>query len=172
MGNKIFVEVNCEPFGNCDTDNYTFKGFTIRWLATIAQLVPEVADQIWPYIQASGAGAAGQCSGGAGGTHCGFEWNTTTWDGTQGVGQQMSALAAINANMIKVANLAPPHSLKSGGESKTDPNAGSGGTNDNPVDLIYTRKITTSDKAGAGIITAMCLAFMVFGAYWLIATPE
>ena len=171
MGNKIMVEVTCEPLGNCDTDDFTFKSFTLRWLATVAQLVPSTASTIWPYIEASAAGAAGQCDGGADGMTCGFEWNTTTWDGTYGVGQQMSALAAVQANMITVADLAPPYTADNGGTSKGDPSAGTGsGNSASGQPAVNTEPIGTSDKAGAGILTAMALVLTLGGAWFLISS--
>ncbi|KAK6390095.1 hypothetical protein LTR65_005908 [Meristemomyces frigidus] len=167
-GDDVMVEVTCEPYGNCDTDDFTFKSFTLRWLATTAQLVPSLATTIWPYIEASGKGAAGQCDGGTDGITCGFAWNTTTWDGTYGVGQQMSALSAIQANMIHVNDLKAPYTKSTGGTSVGDPSAGtsSGTTTDASGELTST--ITTADKAGAGILTALVLVLTLGGAGWMV----
>lgn len=170
--NDIIVEVACEPKGNCDTNGFTFKGYTVRWLAITAQLVPELADQIWPYLKASAVGAAQQCSGGEDGSTCGMKWTESTWDGSYGVGQQMSALAAIGANMLRIKDLAPPYTRSTGGKSEGDPNAGTdageneanGGGND-----VATNPITTGDKAGAGILTALVLAFVLGGSYWVVS---
>ncbi|KAK5135331.1 hypothetical protein LTR08_005435 [Meristemomyces frigidus] len=169
MGDKIMVEIICEPFGTCDTDDYTFKSFTLRWLAVAAQLAPTLAPTIWPYIQASAQGAAGQCDAAAGFT-CGFEWNTTTWDGTSGVGQQMSALAAIQANMITVDSLAAPYTKDTGGTSVGDPTAGTGTSSgsDSAEEGFATGAITTADRAGAGILTAMALVLTLGGAVWMV----
>ena len=41
-----------------------------------------------------------QCSGGSDGVTCGQTWNSTTWDGKDGLGEQMSALAIIQNNLI------------------------------------------------------------------------
>jgi len=168
--NKIMVEITCEPTGKCNTDNLSFKSYGMRWLATIAQLVPSTSSTIWPYIQASAKGAAGQCDGGDDGKTCGFKWTTSTWDGLYGVGEQMSALAAIQANMIPVANLAAPYTADNGGTSKGDPNAGTGSSDsDVGQPAVNTRKITTSDKAGAGILTLLCLLLTLGGAWFLIS---
>lgn len=160
----IISEVGCEPENNCNTDGLTFKSFTLRWLALCAQLVPSTADQIWPYIQKSAVGAAGQCDGPN--NECGYHWATTTWDGSNGVGQQMSALAAIGANMITVNNLAAPLTLKTGAKSKGDASAGTGADSDTGSPWL-TRPITTGDRAGAGILTALLLAYTLGGAYYL-----
>ncbi|KAK3113004.1 hypothetical protein LTR53_010122 [Teratosphaeriaceae sp. CCFEE 6253] len=169
MGDKIMVEAACEPYGTCDTNGWTFKSFVMRWLALTAQLVPDTATTIWPYIQASGQGAAGQCDGGSDGITCGFRWNSTTWDGTYGVGQQMSALAAIQANLITVNNLRAPYTAATGGTSPGDPSAGSGSSDANPNESgLYTRTISTGDKAGAGVLTALALIMTLGGAYFLV----
>jgi mannan endo-1,6-alpha-mannosidase len=168
--NDIIVEEACEPIGNCDTNGFTFKGYTVRWLGITAQLVPELADQIWPYLEKSGVAAAGQCSGGSDGNTCGMKWTQTEWDGSYGVGQQMSALSAVGVNMLRIGNLKAPYTRDTGGESIGDPNAGtdpSGSTDDQSP--VLTNPITTGDKAGAGILTALVLAFTLGGAYYLIA---
>lgn len=167
----VMIEAACEPFaGGCGTDALTFKGFTIRWMVVTAQLVPEVADIIWPLIKNSAQGAAGQCDGGDGGTSCGYHWNTTVWDGSTGVGQQMSALAPIQAMMIPAKNLAAPFTLNNGGTSKSDPNAGSDtSSSDGSGSGSHeaTRKITGADRAGAGILTFLAVAGTLIGTYLL-----
>lgn len=165
-GTKIMAEVGCEPENDCNTDGLTFKSFTLRWLAITTQLVPSMSEQIWPYIVASANGAAGQCDGGDSGTICGYHWDTTTWDGSTGVGQQMSALAAIAANLITVEDLPAPLTLDTGATSKGDASAG---TDASLTDLpgYATRPITTGDRAGAGIITFLLLVYTVGGAVWL-----
>ena len=163
----IMIESGCEPYNNCNTDGLTFKSFTLRWLAVTTQLVPQTASIIWPFIQASAQGAAGQCDGGDDGMTCGYHWTTTTWDGTQGVGQQMSALAVIQANLMITDNLPPPLTLDTGATSKSDPNAGS--TPETMGDTWATRKITTAARAAAGLLTAMVLGSIFSGTYWLVA---
>nr|POF17623.1 mannan endo-1,6-alpha-mannosidase dcw1 [Quercus suber] len=167
--NDVFVEITCEPTKQCDTDNYSFKAYTLRWLAVTTQLVPTLASKIMPYIIASGKGAAGQCDGGTDGITCGFAWTTSTWDGSYGVGQQMSALSAIQANMLGVANLAPPFTAENGGTSVGDPSAGTGSNDaDTGKSAVYTNVITTADRAGAGILTALALILTLGGTAWLL----
>lgn len=170
MGNKIMVEVACQPYGTCDTDQLTFKAFLSRWLAVTTQLVPALAATITPYLQASAQGAAGQCDGGTDGVTCGMEWNTTTWDGTYGVGQQMSALAAIQSQMLTAdTSLTAPLTSSTGGNSTSDPSAGTGGsTAISDEGSVYTRVITTGDKAGAAILTIVVLATLMGGSVWMI----
>lgn len=162
------VEVGCERYNSCSTDGLTFKSFTLRWLAVTTQLVPDTADIIWPYILASAGAAAGQCDG-PDNNECGYHWTTSTWDGTSGVGQQMSALAAVAANMITLDSLPPPLTLKTGGVSKSDPNAGTDSSITDSSNPWLTKKITTGDRAGAGILTALVLAATLGGTYWLVS---
>lgn len=162
---NILVEAGCEPENDCNTDGLTFKSFTVRWLALCAQLVPSTASTIWPYLQASAVGAAGQCDGGDGGTFCGYHWTTSTWDGSEGVGQQMSALAVINSVLIPLEGLPAPYTLSSGATSKSDPSAG---TNLGNLDQKL-KPITTADRAGAGIVTLLVLVALIVSTWWLIA---
>ena len=134
MGPNIMVETTCEPLGNCNNDQRSFK----------AHLSHSVT--------------------------CGREWNSTTWDGTYGVGEQMCALGVIQANMMNVVSLKPPYTSVSGGTSKSDPNAGTGtsGTSSSNGQAITYSTITTGDKAGAGAITAAILLFLMGGTAWLL----
>ncbi len=147
---NVIVEYSCEASNICQTnpDWTTFKSFTIRWMAVTTQLVPQLADTLWPYLQASANGAAGQCDGEPNGTACGYHWTTTTWDGTTGLGQEMSALAAVGAPMILAKNLPPPLTLDTGATSKVNVNASSsaGGSN-GAKQTLANRPITTGDKA-------------------------
>lgn len=79
-----------------------------------------------PYIRKPAIGAAGQC--GSDGKNCGHTWNTTASDGTQGAGEQISALAIVQAMMLNVVELKPPYTVSTGGTSKSDPSAGTDGS--------------------------------------------
>lgn len=162
---NVLVEAGCEPENACSTNSLTFKSFTVRWLALCAQLVPSTASTIWPILQSSAAGAAAQCDGGDDGTFCGYHWYETAWDGSEGVGQQMSALAAINSVLIPLEGLPAPLTLSTGATSKSDPSAG---TNLGNIGNTLA-PITTADRAGAGIATFLILVSLIAGTYWLLA---
>lgn len=176
MGPKIMVETTCEPLGVCNNDQRSFKAYLSQWLARTAQLVPARFDTIMPYLRVSAVGAAGQC--GTDGKNCGHEWNTTVYDGTQGVGEQMSALAIVQVMMLDNAQLTPPYTATTGGTSKSDPSAGTdgsdvgaGGAGDGTgISHISTREITTGDRVGAGVLTAGVLSLLLGGTTWLIMT--
>ncbi|KAH0286851.1 mannan endo-1,6-alpha-mannosidase [Aureobasidium namibiae CBS 147.97] len=170
MGPNIMVETTCEPLGNCNTDQRSFKAHLSQWMAITAQLVPKYHDRIFDLLAPSAKGAAGQCDGGTDSVTCGRRWNSTVWDGTYGVGEQMSALGVIQTNMMNVISLKPPYTSDSGGTSKSDPNAGTGtsGTSSSNGQAIHLTPITLGDRAGAGAITAAVVLFLMGGTAWLL----
>ena len=153
------MEISCETVGTCTTDMLTFKGFLHRWYSTVTQLAPYTAEKILPVLQKSAAAAAKQCTGGAFGRQCGFQWSSGKYDGKTGAGQEMSVLAAVSALLITDAQ--PPLTEQNGGTSKGNPNAGGGGDNAQKK----TKPITVGDKAGASILTLLVLgsACSLFG---------
>ncbi|KAF2156353.1 glycoside hydrolase family 76 protein [Myriangium duriaei CBS 260.36] len=161
--NQVMYEVACEPRSNCNTDQLSFKGYFARWMAGSIKVAPFLEPLMKPYMQASAKAAAAQCTGGADGITCGTHWNTGSWDGTNGVGQQISALE--NFQSLLIDSIAPPLSNKTGGTSVGDPSAGTGGDR-NP--FVPSRPITTADRAGAGILTFLVLAMLLGGACWVI----
>jgi mannan endo-1,6-alpha-mannosidase len=89
-GGNIMSEIQCEDRLVCDQDQKSFKAYLARWMSVTGLLVPSTHDLVVSKLQPSSQAAAGQCDGGANGRMCGQQWYTTTWDGTQGVGQQVS----------------------------------------------------------------------------------
>ncbi|KAF2137585.1 glycoside hydrolase family 76 protein [Aplosporella prunicola CBS 121167] len=171
MGPNIMVETTCEPSSLCDLDQSSFKAYLSRWLALTAQVVPSSYEDIMKRLRASAKGAAGQCSGSGhiADKTCGRQWNSTTWDGTMGIGEQMSALQVIGSVMLDLGNLDPPVTFATGGTSKADPNAGTGSSSSNS-DGTYdiSTPITGGDKAGASILTIFLILSTIGGAYWMM----
>ncbi|KAF2728767.1 glycoside hydrolase family 76 protein [Polyplosphaeria fusca] len=163
--NNVMVEVACEITQKCDVDQWSFKAYLSRWLAISAQLAPFTAPQIMPMLQHSATAAAKQCSGGDSGTQCGSRWFYEQYDGNGGVGQQMSALNVISANMI--AHVQPPFNAKNGGSSQGNPAAGTG--DDNPPTTVVFEPMGTGDKAGAAILTILVLGTWMGGAWWMVS---
>jgi mannan endo-1,6-alpha-mannosidase len=161
---QIATEIICQNDEKdlCNTNAFTFKGFVCRWLATVAQVAPHTSDTIIPYLQASAKAAVSQCTGGQNGRTCGFQWLTGTYDGTEGCGQEMSALAAVISTMYPDAQA--PLTNKTGGSSKGDSNAGSGG--DGTVTLELS-PITSGDRAGAWILTLLAVGGAAVGSAWV-----
>ncbi len=165
-GGNIMVEIACEPQITCNYDQPSFKAYLSRWMAATTQIAPFTSNFIIPKLQTSAKGAAAQCSGGSDGQTCGRHWYSSTWDGKHGVGEQMSALSVIQANLI--TKVSPPFTANSGGTSKGNPAVG--GSGDNPVlgdNPSANMKITTGHKAGASIITALVLLSLCGTIFWI-----
>lgn len=128
-------------------------------MAATTKVAPWTSDQILPLLASSAQAAAQSCSGGNDGNVCGTKWTQAGWDGTFGVGQQMSALEVIQSNLIK--KVAGPVSNSTGGTSKGNPSAGTGTT----VHVEPPHAITTGDKAGAGVLTAVVIVSLLGGGY-------
>ncbi|KAI1466286.1 glycoside hydrolase family 76 protein [Daldinia caldariorum] len=156
--NGIVVERPCEGFNSCDYDQQSFKGYLMRWMASASQMAPFTFDTLMPLIKSCAGAAALQCSGspsadlykGPAGTACGFKWTEKEkFDGLVGVGEQMSALAAIQYSLVKKQSAAPL-TATTGGTSVGDPNAG------RPMDAYMPSPtpITTGEKVAAGFMTS------------------
>lgn len=159
--NGIMSEITCEPLGNCNTDQQSFKAHTSRWMAASTKVAPWTYDTIMPLLRTSAQAAAVACSGGTDGQQCGTLWTNDTFDGQTGVGQQMNALEVIQANLISKAR--DPLSGSTGGTSKGDPSAGGSSSGED----ASTRPITTTDRGGAGFLTALML-ISVLGFAWYV----
>lgn len=162
----VMYESACELEGNCSTDQTSFKAYLGRWMGDIAKIAPFTRDTIVKRLRPSAEAAAAQCTGGDTGTYCGAKWTTGSYDGTKGVGQQMSALEVVQVNLLDAVE--GPLTDRTGGSSTGDSSAGTDKSDSseipNQLDAIVKR-----DKVGAGILTAVvailiigCATFMVF----------
>lgn len=132
---------------------FSFKAYLTRWLASTTQMAPYTYDLIMPKLKTSAVAAAKQCTGGDSGRACGLSWSSGTFDGTQGVGQQMAAMSAIFVNLLGLQPISGPVTNSTGGTSVGNSNAGSQ-SNSNPQAIT---PATGGDKAGAGFVTALVL---------------
>lgn len=82
--NRIMLEAACEPRGNCNVDQLSFKAQLARFMAASTKWMPQLLPLVSPYLRASAAAAAAQCTGtiaGLVGNACGSEWwNGPRWD--------------------------------------------------------------------------------------------
>lgn len=157
-------EVACEPSGNCNNDQLSFKAYLSRWMAASVKVAPWTYDLVMPLLAASASAAAKACTGGDNGQTCGTKWTEGTFDGQVGVGQQMNALEVIQSNLIDLVQ--GPMGNKTGATSVGNPNAGTGG---DPDPAAPASAITTADRAGAGILTALVLVGFLGGTWWMVA---
>jgi mannan endo-1,6-alpha-mannosidase len=158
-------EIACEPNGKCDVDQRSFKAYLSRWMAATTKVAPWTSDIIMPRLKASAQAAAKQCSGGTDGVTCGLKWTTNgVWDGSFGVGEQMSAMEVTQSLLIE--QVAGPVTNSTGGTSKGNPAAGS----QTSSSVINLDKITTGDRVGAGFLTLMVIVSILAGAWWLVVS--
>jgi mannan endo-1,6-alpha-mannosidase len=165
----VMWEPPCEST-TCDTDQEAFKGHLARWMAGTAKLASFTYTTIMALLKTSAAAAASQCDGspstgfkGTTGTACGFSWlDGTTYDGLTGVGEQLNAMSVIMTLLIDQAPA--PYTSATGGSSVGNANAGSSTSNE----IGTLRAITTADKAGAGILTALALGGLLSAVFVMI----
>ncbi|KAI1809353.1 glycoside hydrolase family 76 protein [Poronia punctata] len=103
---NIMYEHACEPYGTCNTDMKSFKGYLSRFMAKTAQMMPSTRHDVEELLRASAVAAAKTCSGGDHGTSCGQKWYVGGYDGNTGLGQQMTALETVQALLAFAAK--PP----------------------------------------------------------------
>ncbi|KAI1173691.1 glycoside hydrolase family 76 protein [Nemania sp. FL0916] len=172
--NGVPIELPCEPFNQCDVDQQSFKGYLMRWMAGSSQLAPFTFDTLMPLVHSSAEAAALQCSGsppaaqyrGDPGTACGFKWTQgATFDGLAGVGQQMSALSAIQYTLVKKAEVAKaPVTAATGGTSVGNVNAGASAESKLPA----FKPVTMGERVAAGFATTALLFSVIGGSVFLI----
>jgi mannan endo-1,6-alpha-mannosidase len=144
----------------------SFKAYDARWMATTSQLAPFTESTIAPLLLTSAEAAAASCihpglplNGNSDGLACAAQWtNGSTWDGTIGVGQQMSALSTILSTIIKT--VPPPLTNATGGTSASNPTAGFNSSSVPPG--AYIPPPTSGDRVGAWFITVV-MAVLVAG---------
>ena len=168
QGPNVMVEVACENVNTCNTDQFSFKAYLSRWMGQTIQLAPFVYPNFQAKLSTSAKQAALQCSGTKFGRNsiCGQKWTMgAKWDGTDGVGQAMSALAVIQSNLIKPENKAAvPVTNSTGGTSQGDASAGTVATTAQGYHLA---PITTKDQVGAAFLTIGLIVFMSGSAIWI-----
>jgi mannan endo-1,6-alpha-mannosidase len=153
--------VTCELPNNiqCTTDQLSFKGYLHRWMAASTQIAPFTHDTIMATLQTSAAAAVKSCQGGTNGRQCGFRWSTGNYDGLTGAGQEMSVLGALSSLLVDEEVVTAPLTSSNGGTSVGNPGAGS-----LPSAFSPPPPVTTADRAGASVLTAVVL--VSFTAFW------
>ncbi|KAH8156383.1 hypothetical protein CIB48_g11864 [Xylaria polymorpha] len=116
-------------------------------------------------LQCSGSPPASEFRGDPG-TACGFKWTDKgSFDGLVGVGQQMSALSAVQYTLIKKAEVAKiPVTASTGGTSIGNVNAGASTESKLPV----LPAITTAERVAAGFATTAILFSVLGGSFFVM----
>ncbi|KDN66595.1 putative glycosyl hydrolase family 76 [Colletotrichum sublineola] len=166
-GSNIMQEVACETVNLCNLDQQSFKAYLSRWLAIATKWAPHLTERIMDKIRPSSVAAAAQCKGGTNGRMCGLKWTENgTWDGMQGVGQQMAALEITLGNIVGISR---DHvTAEGGGTSQGDP--GGGGSDIGRTIPAATKypPLSPGDQAGAAILTILALGLLVVAVAWMM----
>lgn len=162
--NQIISDITCEAIEKCDRNQKTFKAYFTSWLGFMSLIVPaNTTAEVMAKFKISAVAAGQQCSGGSDGKHCGIRWTKRAdWDGTSGLEQQMSVLGVLNAVMVPFTAQGPYNS-DNGGKSESNPHGGT-----NTKDTLGPEPITTGDKAGAGIVTAIFIILWLGAMSWIV----
>ncbi|KAH7034727.1 family 76 glycoside hydrolase [Microdochium trichocladiopsis] len=155
----VAYEPSCEP-AVCNTDMKSFKGYLHRWMGSTMVMAPYTQAKILPVLKKSAQAAVNQCTGGSNGRMCGFHWTSGQFDGEVGAGQQMNVLGALMSLITPGTDI--PLTNATGGTSVGNFNAGSA----QDVNVVFA-PVTTGDKAGAGIATAILIAGALGAWTWM-----
>ncbi|KAL5359001.1 glycosyl hydrolase family 76-domain-containing protein [Aspergillus floccosus] len=165
-GGNVMSEITCEPKEVCNNNEIIFKGLLSMWLAFTALIVPSTYDAILPKLQGSAVAAAKACTGNSNNT-CGVRWYTEKWDGWSGLEEQMSVTSILSANLIMAGGDLAPVTSSTGGNSTSDPSAGSGSKSEGGT---VETEITTGDRVGAVLVTIALAAVPIAGVVFLLFT--
>lgn len=154
----IIYEVACVPQRNCNNDQKSFISIYARSLARTrdlakAELAANLTSSIETTIKNSALAAAGACSGGPNSTQCGQNWTRKTFDGTVGLGQDLSALEIILANLPTKALRTAANSTVTTSPSGQGPTNSNGGAASTP-----TPATGAASTVAAGLPLALVLA--------------
>ncbi|KAF2116252.1 glycosyl hydrolase family 76-domain-containing protein [Lophiotrema nucula] len=117
---NIMFEAPCETGETgrkCNLDQQSFKAYLSRFIAKTAILAPFTREKATTYLRTSAIAAAKSCTGPQ--NACGSKWYTGGWDGTSGVGQQLSALEVTQALLMLKQNRV----CATGGDAKPSPSS-------------------------------------------------
>ncbi|KFY91551.1 hypothetical protein V500_04619 [Pseudogymnoascus sp. VKM F-4518 (FW-2643)] len=166
--NKVMYEPACELDDTCNTDQLSFKAYLSRWMAATTKLAPFTYGTIKPLLRTSAEAAMSHCNGGSNGRTCGLKWsNWGNWDGSDGIGQQMAALEVLQSNLIHAAK--GPVTEEDGGTSQGNPSAGGDSRGNKDVKAgPWSQPAGVGDRVGAGALTAVMVAGVVCGMWWIV----
>ncbi|TVY40627.1 putative mannan endo-1,6-alpha-mannosidase [Lachnellula subtilissima] len=149
----------CEQYDKCNTDEHSFKAYLSRWMGQSTQMAPFIYNKTIALLKSS----AMQQQRNAQVVRGARRWFLDgTWDGSDGVGQQMAALEAFQSTMVQYVGV--PLTNSTGGTSISNPTAGHNSSTVPPAQRITPP--TKGDKAGAWVLTA----FIAVMAVWACPT--
>jgi len=169
----VMQESACEFGPTCNTDQRSFKAYLSRFMGQTMVLVNSTQSFIMPRLKASAVAVGKVCTGPPDGETCGLQWRQEKFDGSPygiaigGGGEHMAAMELFQSLLVPLNVEKSTPLTKVRGTSPGDPSAGSNeGSSDE--DLKQAEPTTTGDRAGAGILTTICLGSLLGLTYWLI----
>ncbi|KAK9452010.1 glycosyl hydrolase family 76-domain-containing protein [Limtongia smithiae] len=165
FSNGVMTEVACERNNQCNTDERSFKAYFARFMGLTAILAPFTYDRLMGYLQTTVTnGLAQSCVGGSDGVTCGTTWLVQGWDGTWGLGQEMSALEVVQ-NLL-VSQVPAPYTQGAGGSSPNKTASDNGGRygGDGGGAVVA----TTGGRVAAGFLTAGILMLLVSFTWFML----
>lgn len=97
----VMYEPVCSLDWSCNVDQVSFKAYLSRWMGQTSILIPQTASRIRTLLETSAEAAARQCASINGDVKCGTRWYMDVWDGTQGVGQALSAMEVMYSLLVR-----------------------------------------------------------------------
>ncbi|WBW72483.1 plasma membrane mannan endo-1,6-alpha-mannosidase Dfg501 [Schizosaccharomyces osmophilus] len=171
INNGIAWDPQCENTGTCNIDQTAFKGILMQSFGNAIRLAPYTRSKLYPLIETSATAAALACSGGYSGNSCGvhWSWDNSTWDGTYGVGQQFSALEAVQ--MLYVDKYPKLVTLSNSSDNRSNSSYASANSTTDNYEVNVSRP-TEADRGGAGFLTFLA-AFLLLGvSIWAMIEDE
>jgi mannan endo-1,6-alpha-mannosidase len=164
----------CEQYNACDVDQHSFKAYLARWMTSSTQMAPWIYNTSITLLKSSAKAAAEQCSGSPNvntgqstGTICGLKWYLNgTWDGSNGVGQEMAALEVIIGTLV-TPHQNVPLTNSTGGTSIGDPNAGFNASNIPPGEVISPSSHT---ERGAAWFLTVLICLLALWTWWFLSS--
>jgi hypothetical protein len=164
----------CEEYNACDVDQHSFKAYLSRWMASSTQMAPWIYDTSIALLKSSAKAAAEQCSGSPNvntgqstGTICGLKWYLNgTWDGSNGVGQEMAALEVIIGTLV-TPHQNVPLTNTTGGTSIGNPSAGFNASNIPPGEIVSPPSNT---ERGAAWFLTIFVSLLALWTWWFLSS--
>ncbi|PWY68602.1 hypothetical protein BO70DRAFT_400231 [Aspergillus heteromorphus CBS 117.55] len=103
--NNILVEVGNGSASVANHPSIAFKGFLALCLASVANLIPDMADQIVPLLKDTAVAVAEQCDGSSNQTVCGSDWGNSTYNNDPSFGNTWNAANVFTSYLLTQGNL-------------------------------------------------------------------
>jgi mannan endo-1,6-alpha-mannosidase len=153
------VETACELGQNCNEEIGVYRSVLARALGDIATFAPYLKTSVTPKIQKSATSAAKKCNGNsAKDTFCNFSWLSSQNTAFTGLGQQISALQIVLANLDRPQLVTANNTGSEGTSGSTGPSSTSTSASSSTQS---TATPTASGGTGAGnrLVGSVCGVF-------------